>query len=492
MQTLNTAELTFLSILAYPKLTAAALKLYAGHNQLFTATFCPHLAMMWDKYTEILGKHKKEHGLRLSKDIIAAEFAEVLQADQDMPQSLLEHCDILLQKLTKDDVPTFEEGKTLLQQLATQAAKRRIGAKVTMNADLLELQRTLDASVKAVSELEDQQAKDVAARSVLNPFRDMPSLAVRADRIPTGINWLDEVTSGGGRAGELWLILGSSGGGKTTCAVQYACAQALMGNATLWATYEQSLEGDIAERIISCVTDVSLDKIRDVGFNNLPEEVQNKFWACVAGADEKLIVLDMTKVAIDRAQDRADNGGMYSVWKQYKQLKEHGVQVKTIIIDWIGAMMSLVGSVSNKDLANGYRFATQAEIDIARKMVKEEGIQIIFFHQTDSKSQHARPVYVPDKTCAKDMKDMCNYMDIVLTLGTRDINDVCWISAAKSRKGAAITKTIQLIGDKCRFVPAPGWLPNRDGNFYRPGEGFESDDTPVEKDVASSYSREIE
>ena len=494
MQTLNTAELAFLSIIAYPKLTAGALKLYAQKTPLFTQVFCPHLALLWDCYTKILGKHRREHGLKLSRDVIAAELAEKLQADPDIPEELTGKCDYMLQRLVHDEVPSLEEGTALVQKLATQALNRQISAKVTMNADLLELQRTLDASKQVMSELDDQRDASMSSRFVFNPFKEMDKLAVKAERIPTGINWLDEVTSGGGRAGELWLVLGSSGGGKTAISVQYACAQALMGNATLWATYEQSLDGDIAERIISCVTDTSLDKIRDVGFNNLPEDVQKKFWACVAGADEKLIVLDMTKVHLNTAAESEDNGGMYSVWKQYLQLKERGIVVKTIIIDWVGAMMSLVGTVSKRDLSNGYRFATQAEIDIARRMVKEEGMQIIFFHQTDSKSQHARPIYVPDKTCAKDMKDMCNYMDIVLTLGTRDINDVCWISSAKSRKGAAITKTIQLIGDKSRFVPAPGWLPNRDGNFYKPGDELDGGYLPDAHagDTASSYSREIE
>lgn len=156
--------------------------------------------------------------------------------------------------------------------------------------------------------------------------------------------------------------------------------------------------------------------------------------------------------------------------------------------------MSLVGSITGKDLAKGFRFYAQSEIDIARKMVKEEGIQIIFFHQTDSKSQHARPIYMPDKTCAKDMKDMCNYMDIVLTLGIRDPNNICYINAAKSRKGASLFRTIQLIGDKSRFVLAPNWFPNRDGNFYRPMDDTLTDTMPSTSngDAAASYSREID
>lgn len=278
---------------------------------------------------------------------------------------------------------------------------------------------------------------------------------------------------------------------NTVTSVQYGCAQALMGNTTLWATYEQSLEGDIAERMIANITDVSLDEIRDKGFTNLPEEVQNKFWAAVAGVSDKLKVLDMTHMQLDSA-DPADNGGMYTVWKYIKELREQGTPVKTVIIDWVGAMMSVVGAVTGKDLSKGYRFYTQAEIDIARRIVKEENCQIIFFHQSSSVAQHAKPTYIPDKTDAKDMKDMCNYFDLVFTIGNRDKNNICYFNAAKSRKGASTCQTLQLIGEKQRFIIAKGWLPNRDGNFYKPSDDLtDSYDDNTAADKVSSYSREI-
>lgn len=266
-----------------------------------------------------------------------------------------------------------------------------------------------------------------------------------------------------------------------------------MGNSTIWATYEQSVEGDIAERIIANVTDESLDRIRDKGFSNLDEDIQRKFWASVAGADDKLVVMDMTKLTYNPDFDPKDNGGMYSIWQQYKKLKEEGKQVKTIIVDWVGAMMSVIGTTTGKsiDTAFGFQIAAQAEIDIARKMVKEEGIMIIFFHQTDTKSQHARPIYIPDKTCALNMKTMCNFCDICITLSNRDPHNVLYMSAVKSRKGNTISRTVQLIGDKCKFVNAPGWYPNTDGNFYNQKEDMLSGEQPEENEV-SEFSREIE
>lgn len=280
---------------------------------------------------------------------------------------------------------------------------------------------------------------------------------------------------------------------NTATAVQYACAQALMGNTTVWATYEQSLEGDISERIISYVTDESLDKIRDVGFNNLPEDIQRKFWASVSGTNDKLVVLDMTRMKREQEADPQDYGGIYSIWKQVKRLKEEGKQVRTVLVDWVGAMMLRVAANTGKDLTNGFRFYAQHEIDVARDMVKKENIQVIFFHQIDSKTAHMKPTYCPDMTCAKDMHDMSNYMDIVITLGRRDPNNVCWISSAKSRRGAPISRTIQLIGEKSRFVTAKGWIPNRDGNFYKPSDDYQPEGPQSTAPAGNAaFSREID
>ena len=486
MQTLKRDELAFLSVVGYPSLTRKALRLYAGKTILFNKVYSPHLYVMWDAFMEILLKHREEK-TNASRDIIAAGISEAMESAEDMPEEFKTKCDQMMQRLLIGEIPTETEGEELLKYLIQLDTNRRISNQVTMNAGIEELQRTLEFSKRALEDITPEKANN--EKVLYNPLSEIESLAVKAERIPTGINWLDVASNGGGRAGELWLILGPSGGGKSMCAVQFSCAQALMGNNVLWATYEQSLEGDISERIISNITDTSLDIIRDKGFLNLPEAVQKSFWTAVAGVSDKLKVLDMTHMRLDPT-DPKDNGGMYTVWRYIKELKEQGTPVKTIIIDWVGAMMSLVGAVTGKDLTKGYRFYTQAEIDIARKIVKEENVQIIFFHQTDSKSQNARPTFAPDKTAAKDMKDMSHYMDLVFTMGNRDKNNICWFTAAKSRKGQSIQQTIQLIGDKSRFQLVKGWMPNRDGNFYKPAEDENADDDELTTTV-SEFTREI-
>lgn len=491
MQTLSKVELAFLAVIGYPELTSKALKLCADKVILFDRNSYPHVSMMWSVYLNTLKRYKKKFGLKVSPDLIAGDLSEAVSNDEDMPEEVVSSCNTILNRLVSGNLPTREEGLTLIQSLVVLDTNRKISAQVLKNADLETIQKTLDSSRRVMTTLDNSEDLN-KGRILFNPFSDIQQLAKHVVRIPTGINFLDIASSGGGRSQELWLLLGPSSGGKSTFSVQYSAAQALMGNNTLWVTYEQSMEGDLAERLIANVTDCSLDDIRDIGFDNLNQEIQTKFWAAVNGSEDRLKVLDMTRMEFDK-DDPADDSGIYSVWKRIKELKAEGWTPKTVLIDWFGAMMSMVGTITGQDLSKSYRFLAQHQIDIARKMVKDEDLMCIFTHQTDMQTQHAKPTYAPDKTNSKDMKDLCNYMDIVLTLGNRDKNNIQYFNAAKARKGSAVLQTVQMIGEKARFKKVEGWLPNRDGNFYNPSEAYTSDDDEDDalNETARSYSREI-
>ena len=45
-----------------------------------------------------------------------------------------------------------------------------------------------------------------------------------------------------------------------------------------------------------------------------------------------------------------------------------------------------------------------------------------------------------------------------------------------------------MVGEKSRLVMEDGWLPNRDGNFYKPGSMSEGDI----RGSAEDYSRELD
>jgi len=490
MQTLTNAELAFLAVLGHQELTKMALKLYAKKVYIFTDMIMPHLGLMWTSYVALLKKNKEKYGLSLSRDMIAAELIEAVQADKYLNEELKNKCDIILQRLVSGAVPSIDEGQLKVQSLVQLDNNRKMMEKLNANADLQILQQTLDASRQALDTVDGASASHDDGRPgiVFNPFKDIEKLAVKSDRVPTGIKWLDDISSGGGRAGDLWLILGAPAGGKTAMCVQYVCSQALLANTTMWVTYEQSLEGDIAERMIANVTDTSLDKIRDVGFKNLPKELQELFWSTVAGYDDRLIALDMTKLQPDGV-DPEDYGGVKSIWKRFKELKENGHPPKTVILDWFGSMMSRIASNRGLDLSKNYRFLAQEEINTLIQFARQEQILIIVFHQLDVKAASARPTYLADATHAQDMHNMQNFFDLVAILGIKDVNNVCYFSNPKNRKGQRVVRTLRLIGDRSKFVMEEGWMPNRDGNFYRPADISSKDDF---NSAASEYTRELE
>lgn len=492
MRTLTNPELAFLAMLGHGELTRRALELYAQQTYLFTKLFCPHLNLMWDAYVKTLKANKQQYGLNLPPAVIAAGISEVVQADKTLPEELRDKCDDILLKLQASDYPDLPTGRRLVSNLVKLEANRRLKAQIDANADLMALQQSIDSSKRVMTSLEDDgkdEDDEEELPAVVRPFKDIERLARKVTLVPTGINWLDDVTSGGGRAGEMWLILGPSGGGKTTITSQYASAQALMSDDTLWVTYEQSVEGDIAERMIANITDTSLDEIRDVGFTNLDKSVQDKFWSAVSGVDDHLVTLDMTVRKCDPT-DPEDYGGIHSIDIELQKLKKDGYRPKTVIIDWFGFMMSTIAENLGLDLDRCYRFKAQEELRKAMKWAKKEKVLLIFMHQLNIEASEKRPTYLAKSTEAQDMKSMRNYFTLVMVLGVRDDNDVCWFHSPKARRSARVKRTLQLIGDKQRFIKVDGWMPNRDGNFYKPGA---DGSTPSDfRGKAESYSRELE
>jgi replicative DNA helicase len=93
-----------------------------------------------------------------------------------------------------------------------------------------------------------------SARTLLDALEDVDEALVAgraysAARWPTGFSPLDDVLGGGLRAGELTLIGGAQGLGKTTFALQVARNAAAQGCASLYLCYEHR-EQDVLERLV--------------------------------------------------------------------------------------------------------------------------------------------------------------------------------------------------------------------------------------------------
>jgi len=68
--------------------------------------------------------------------------------------------------------------------------------------------------------------------------RDNP--ATQPARLSTGISGLDEVLGGGLPQGQIYLVEGESGAGKTTLGLQFLLAGQRRGERTLWITLSET------------------------------------------------------------------------------------------------------------------------------------------------------------------------------------------------------------------------------------------------------------
>ena len=492
MLTLDNAELAFLAIIGRPKLTQKALKLYAEGTVLFNAFTYPHLECMLRAYMNDL-KQSRQVSIAFSKDQIAADLSEAVRAEPAVTAELMDKSDALLQRYVTDQLPSEKEGLAQITRLVRKDATRKLGGMITDNADFAQLQQTLNRSKQLVEDISETDPDEHKRKFIFSPFKDIRELTRFMPRLPTGINWMDQVSHGGAREGECWLYLGPSGGGKSALAVQLACAQALMGNDTVWVTYEQTLYGDLSERMIANVTDTSLDDIRDKGYDNLPDIVRDRFESAVSSVQDKLTCLDMAQFEPDPT-DPKDIGGVYSICRQVKDLKDSGKRIKFIIVDWIGAMASRVFARTGGNMKNDFQSFAQSSIIEAHDFGEANGVFFLFFHQTDTEAQHAKPTFCPNMTNARDDHGLCFYFDAVFAQGKRDVHNVCWLNPDKTRKAHTQPITLKLIGDRSRFDLVTGWVPNRDGKFYNPAEPDLMDAQEGEETTpaSKSYRREVE
>ena len=190
--------MAFLSLLTYPKLAVKALKLCANNANLFPPAIWPHLSEMWQSYLATLTKSKQD-GIKPGKDVLIANLSEAVIADRNLPPELLEKCDTLLQRYRDGDVPTEEDGLTFIKKVAQLDTGRKLMASISSNADFQALEAVIN---KSKADIESLDSGGTASDQVIySPLRDIESIAIAQRRVPTGINWLDEITSGGGREG---------------------------------------------------------------------------------------------------------------------------------------------------------------------------------------------------------------------------------------------------------------------------------------------------
>jgi hypothetical protein len=249
---------------------------------------------------------------------------------------------------------------------------------------------------------------------------------------------------------------------------------------TLIVQFEQPVDGDITERMFSYLTGRPITDFRDKSIDEWSDEV-------LADVEKVAHVMDYIRSTSyhDQSATIVRNGTQEFI-KDLQQIYDGGFKFKFLVIDWLGA------AVTGFMRASQAKFFESAEIfmDDVNKWAKQNGVTIIWLHQTTTDAQRREPAYKPVREDAYKFGAFCHKIEFCLQLGTptrrKDGTNVHYLCIGKGRT-ASLAKdhiVVKMLGAMMRFEEAEPdeFVLNKKGQFVTKAEHLGLDKEDYEDD----------
>jgi RecA/RadA recombinase len=302
---------------------------------------------------------------------------------------------------------------------------------------------------------------------------------------PTGVDFVDRIMSGGGEPGDCNVIIGPTGGGKTTLSMQLAASTARLQSQlarrgidgepglVVFVSYEDSLRmlqvraASYAARVLkdTLMGLKSHDELSSIG-NLKPYE--QAWYASEKQTDEMLGEqerLEQAKAWIRKYMVMVDyhdptKGGRGHVTEVRQKLtaiqQDRGMPIRMVVLDWAGNLVanflqgtdgSVDGSKMSLELQN---LVNRSKHEIAAPFNTAVWIP----HQLKGQSCKSAPAHFPHHSDAQWCSMFSDHAWFAFVLGTKDReHNVCQFGATKTRHGETIPPVILRIdGAVCRMT----------------------------------------
>lgn len=382
----------------------------------------------------------------------------------------------ILEELDKDLKYTPNICLRHLETIAQTKAETKLRSKLLDPTNRGNMQEVIEQYVEDTSKITTTESL-----KVYQPFKDRSKLLRKRTRVPTGVSIIDSILQGGIVPGEHLGILGPSGGGKGIIANQLVCNFAIRKMDTLLVQFEQSIDGDVAERMFAYLTGRPITDFRDRGLDNLSEDVLKDVEAI------EPIMSHIRCLSYANQVASKSRNGVEAFISDMDQVYSSGFKYKFLIIDWLGAAITgFMNALSSK----AFHELAEYFMDSVNSWARSKGITVIWFHQTSTEVQKREPAYRPVKENAHKMQSFCQKLEFCLQLGTptrrHDGTNVHYLCIGKGRMSSLAKDhiVVKMLGEMMRFEEAgpDEFVLNKRGQFVTKKEQLGINDDAYEDD----------
>lgn len=460
---LDRHDLTLLYAMKNKEVLKAALKISKKGIDLFPLKLRPHLALIWIVLVKHVIKSKKEkHFLELDKQALVAECLERLKTTDMLEENKarLQHICTLY---TEDSEIDLNKGLEYLKQELDDSLQRQLSKAIYSNSSFEDVRKLVASGTEIKANIQESASKTLFVNPLLNVSRYLK----KKPKFPMGVKYFDKVTHGGMSEGEIALVAGLSGGGKSTITVECTCAQLLQNQHVAWFTYEQPFDQDLMQRVVAYISGYDLSLVRNLEYEELPPDAVQVIEKVAAKSADSLMAVDFTTDEFIDPDDPEDDSSAYSIEKRLKVWYDQGKVPSYVFVDWLGAAVKAIATRKGIDIGpatNYIAIANDFIMDLVR-IAKQYKTRIVFFHQLDPALKKSPPSRKPTSVELQHIKSASNWVTYAMVLGKRDNNERCWYICDKCRTGIPAECVIELKGERARFELLEGFSPGRDGQF---------------------------
>ena len=261
-------------------------------------------------------------------------------------------------------------------------------------------------------------------------------------KVSTLIPTIDLITNGGFSPGDVFGLVGGSGGGKTTLAIQLGIDYAqLQWQHVLYLPYESAIRPEYWRRFIGCAC-------------RIPSPIMNQF-NNISEMSEELQAIVQTKWT-EQTQPRfhvtemlGDGTGVPGLESILADYESRGIHIDLVIVDQYFQLLKQwrAATGSRQTVKDDSQMMTMEIVRVAA----EARTAVVLLHQKTAAEGQTSPAKRVEKGQAQEDKAFDNWLPYCVGLGNRGVDDCFWINKTKSRHvSAQVDGVLKLYGDNYR------------------------------------------